>query len=140
MGIGGYDCVRPDQVEWFRQANAAIPNDDPSKGKGFLFVHMPLSEYMNLYNNDNFYGQRGEEICCWALNTGLFGALIEQKTVEWVLCGHDHDNDYYGSIDGINLGYGRKTGHACYGPKNMQRGARVFEVTMNPYSIKTWVR
>lgn len=22
----------------------------------------------------------------------------------------------------------------------MQRGARVFEVTMNPYSIKTWVR
>jgi hypothetical protein len=74
------------------------------------------------------------------LNTGLFGALKEQKTVEWVLAGHDHDNDYYGSFDGINLGYGRKTGHACYGPKNMQRGSRVFEVTMNPYSIKTWVR
>lgn len=54
--------------------------------------------------------------------------------------GHDHDNDYYGEFDGINLAYGRKTGHACYGPNNMQRGARVFEVTMNPYKITTWVR
>jgi hypothetical protein len=119
MGTGGYDCVRPDQIEWFRQANFEVPANDPSKGKGFLFVHIPLSEYMNLYNNENFYGQRGEDICCWALNTGLFGALKEQKTVEWVSCGHDHDNDYYGNFDGINLAYGRKTGHACYGPTGM---------------------
>lgn len=66
--------------------------------------------------------------------------MKEQKTVEWVTCGHDHDNDFYGNYDGINLAYGRKTGHACYGPENMQRGARVFEVTLEPYSIETWVR
>lgn len=95
---------------------------------------------MNLYNNMNFYGKYGESICCWALNTGLFGAMKEQKTVEWVSAGHDHDNDFYGNYDGINLAYGRKTGYACYGPENMQRGARVFEVTMEPYSIETWVR
>ena len=77
MGTGGYDCVRPDQVEWFREANKAIPDSDPSKGKGFLFVHIPLAEYIGLYNNDNFYGKRQEDICCWALNTGLFGAMKE---------------------------------------------------------------
>ncbi|CDW88364.1 metallophosphoesterase [Stylonychia lemnae] len=140
MGVGGYDCVRPDQIEWFRQQNKAIPESDPTKGKGFLFVHIPLSEYINLYNNDQFYGKRQEDICCWAVNTGLFGALKEQKTVEWVTVGHDHNNDYYGNYDGINLAYGRKTGYACYGPDNMQRGARVFEVTLNPYKIETWVR
>lgn len=56
MGVGGYDCVRPDQVEWFRRENKKIPEDDPSKGKGFLFVHIPLGEYTNLYNNMEFYG------------------------------------------------------------------------------------
>lgn len=103
-------------------------------------MHIPLPEYTNLYNNDLFYGKYGEEVCCWSLNTGLFAALIEQKTVQWVSAGHDHNNDYYGTYDGINLAYGRKTGVACYGPKDMQRGARVFEVTMEPYSISTWVR
>lgn len=140
MGVYGYDCVRPDQVEWFRESNRAIPESDPSKGRGFLFVHIPIAEQINLYNNDKFFGTRGEDICCQALNTGIFSAMKEQKTVEWVSVGHDHDNDYYGEYDGINLAYGRKTGYACYGPDNMQRGARVFEVTMNPYSIETWVR
>ena len=45
------------------------------------------------------------------MNTGLFSALVEQKIVEWVSVGHDHDNDYYGLVDGIYLAYGRKTGY-----------------------------
>ena len=49
----------------------------------------------------------------------MFGALKEDKTVDWVTVGHDHNNDYYGNIDGINLAYGRKTGYGCYGPDGM---------------------
>ena len=63
---------------------------------------------------------------------------MEQPTVEWVSAGHDHNNDYYGAYQGINLAYGRKSGFGCYG--NMKHGARVFEVTKEPYSIETWVR
>ena len=95
---------------------------------------------MNLYNDYSFFGHRGEDICCWSVNTGLFSALVEQKTVEWVSAGHDHNNDYYGSYQGINLAYGRKTGYGSYGPSNITHGARVFEVTKDPYSIETWVR
>ena len=54
---------------------------------------------------------------------------MDQKCVEWVVCGHDHNNDYFGKFNGINLAYGRKSGYGAYGPDNMQRGARVFEVT-----------
>ena len=100
-----------------------------------------MIEYVHLYNDYNFFGTKGEEICCWSVNTGLFGALKEQPTVEWVSCGHDHNNDYFGNYEGINLAYGRKTGYGCYGPSwPMKRGARVFEVTKDPYSIQTWVR
>lgn len=84
---------------------------------------------MNLYNDYSYFGQRGEDICCWSVNTGLFAALKEQRTVEWVSAGHDHNNDYYGKYQGINLAYGRKTGFGSYGPANITNGARVFEVT-----------
>lgn len=104
-------------------------------------MHMPMVEYVNLYNDYDFYGHAQEPVCCWSVNTGLFAALKEQPTVEWVSVGHDHNNDYYGSYEGINLAYGRKGGYGCYGPIfPMSRGARVFEVTEEPFSIKTWVR
>lgn len=115
--------------------------DDPSKGKGMLFMHIPLVEYINLYNDYDFYGHAEEPICCQAGNTGLFAAVIEQPTVQWITAGHDHNNDYYGNYLGINMGYGRKGGYGCYGPTfPMMQGARVFEITKEPFSIKTWVR
>ena len=70
----------------------------------------------------------------------MFDAIKEQKTVEWVSVGHDHNNDYYGEYDGIHLAYGRKTGYGSYGPKNLKRGGRIFEITQDPYKIDTWVR
>ena len=62
------------------------------------------------------YGAKYEPVCCQGLDTGLFAAIKEQPTVEWVTCGHDHNNDYQGSYQGINLSYGRKTGYGSYGP------------------------
>ena len=63
------------------------------------------------------------------MNTGLFAALKEQPSVEWVTCGHDHDNDYWGRYQGVNLAFGRKTGFGSYGPDGFKRGARIFEFT-----------
>lgn len=141
MGVHGYDCVHPDQLDWFREQNNAIEDTDPSKGQGFLFMHIPMIEYVHLYNDYNFFGHAEEAVCCQSVNTGLFGALKEQPCVNWVSVGHDHNNDYFGNYEGVNLAYGRKGGYGCYGPSYpMQRGARVFEVTESPFSIKTWVR
>ena len=88
-----------------------------------------MFEFMTMVNNYDFYGTKGEEVCCWSVNTGLFAALKEDSTVEWIVSGHDHNNDYYGNYDGINLAFGRKTGYGSYGPAGMLHGARVFEVT-----------
>lgn len=141
LGIPGYGCIEPSQVSWFRDQNFGIPLSDPSKGKGFLFIHIPLVEYMALYNDYEFYGSRGELVSCPSANTGVFTALKEQPTVDWVTCGHEHANDYYGEYYGINLAYGRKTGYGCYGPTYPSKpGARVFEVTEEPYTIETWIR
>ena len=67
-----------------------------SKGRGILFMHIPIQEYMDMYNFENIYGNKGETVCCQATNTGLFRVIKEQKTIEWISCGHDHNNDYAG--------------------------------------------
>lgn len=140
--VNGYSCVFPDQIKWFRDANSEIPMDDPSKGKGFLWVHIPFNEFLNVVNDYDYYGQKNSPLSCWAVDTGMFAAMKEQPTVNWVSCGHDHCTDLYGEYYGIFLGFGRKTGYGSYGPAPgfITRGARVFEMTKDPWNIDTWVR
>ena len=94
----------------------------------------------NMYNNGEIHGTVGEPVCCFSVNTGLVAAVIEKKVCEWISVGHDHNNDYYGEYNGIKLAFGRKTGFGQYGPDYFRRGARIFEITMDPYSIETYIR
>jgi len=59
-----------------------------------------------------------------------------------VAVGHDHNSDYYGNYNGIMLSYGRKSGYGSYGPKFLLRGARVFEISQDDFTITidTWIR
>lgn len=64
-------------------------------------------------------------------------------TVQWVTAGGDHSTDFWGTYNDIKLSYGRKTGFGSYGPKFMQRGARIFELTKRSsgyVDIETWIR
>ena len=104
-------------------------------------MHIPPPEYMRLYDYFVTMGEKHENVCCWALNTGFVSAMFEERTIDWVLAGHDHNNDYFGNYHGVNLSYGRKTGYGSYGPpKNMQKGARVFEITQDPWLVEFWIR
>jgi hypothetical protein len=94
-------------------------------------MHIPLPEYLDMYNTKIIYGQRYEVVCCSSVNTGLYSAFKEMNNVQAVFCGHDHNNDYWGDYNGIGLYFGRKTGFGGYGPPwYMQRGARVLEFTL----------
>lgn len=43
-----------------------------------------------------------------------------------VFSGHDHNNDYHGLLNGVDLAYVRKTGFGSYGPPiSMRRGGRL---------------
>eukprot|EP00128_Syssomonas_multiformis_P008322 Colp12_sorted_trinity150504_noHs@31960 len=141
-GVKGWGCVNPDQVEWYRKTVAAMKANSTKLPPALAFFHIPLPEFMNLWNNFETYGKLEDEgICCSSVNTGLFAAFKEAGDVVSVHVGHDHNNDFIGNYYGIQLAYGRKTGHGGYGPPaGWKRGARVLEITEQPFSIKTYIR
>ena len=73
-------------------------------------------------------GRKGEDVCCPRKNTNMFEILKNSANTKAIYCGHDHNNDYKGFYEGVELVYGRKTGYGCYGPKDMQRGATVIKL------------
>ena len=131
MGAGGMDCVRRDQIEWFKDKSDALPADDNRRGNGVAFMHHGLQEHMTLVNHYPVHGQKRDKSRCQAVNTGLFSEFKKKGTIQWVSAGGDHSSDFYGDYAGITLGYGRKTGFASFGPKFVQRGARIFDLSVD---------
>ena len=123
-----WGCMKERDVDWYRSTSKQI---DAINGKNIhhlAFFHIPLPEYRNLYNEGYFYGTRDEAVCCPRVNTNAFQAFKEGN-IQATFVGHDHNNDFGGWYDGIELVYGRKTGYGGYGPSVGPQGGRVIELT-----------
>ncbi|KAM9988696.1 hypothetical protein ACTFIY_004739 [Dictyostelium cf. discoideum] len=142
QGIEGWGCVYPDQIEWYRTVSMGLREKYGRVVPAIAFMHIPIPEYMDMWN---FYPVNGSlydtGVCCFSVNTGLFAAFKEMGDIISMHCGHDHDNDFIGEYNGVQLGYGRKSGYGGYGPPTgWKHGARVLEITANPFSISTYLR
>lgn len=141
-GVGGYDWLTFDQVEWYRAQSAALKAQNGGQPLPALaFFHIPLPEY-NQAAADEYAIMRGtrmEKACAPELNTGMFAAMREAGDVMGTFVGHDHDNDYAVMWKGILLAYGRFTGgNTEY--NHLSNGARVILMKEGTRSFSTWIR
>ncbi|MEI6286824.1 MAG: metallophosphoesterase family protein [Bacillota bacterium] len=138
---GEYDRLSPEQINWYRsQSTNYTKNNNNAPLPALMFFHIPLMEYSQLWQSGKVSGTKLETECSPKRNTGMFAALLEKHDVMGVFVGHDHVNDYVGFLQGVALGYGRKSGIGCYGPAPLERGGRVFVLHEGKRSFDTWIR
>ncbi|HEY4390326.1 MAG TPA: metallophosphoesterase family protein [Paenibacillus sp.] len=136
-----YNWVRRDQLNWLAGESARLnPADQAEKVPALAFFHIPVQEYQQMWDTQVCYGNKFEPVCSAPVNSGLFTTLLEMGDVVGTFCGHDHVNDYHGSLYGIRLCYGRATGINTYGRDGFPRGARVIRLTEGEKDFATWLR
>lgn len=156
--LTGYEGVRPEQVEWYKQKSDELKAENGGKVvPSLLFQHIPCKEIYQFldevpYNEagddavfsiDNFKwyklndkvidGVLGEVPCSEPLesHTGQYQAWVEKGDIVGAFFGHDHVNSFYGKTDdGIVMGYNGGTGFSTYG-RGGDRSVRVFEIDEN---------
>lgn len=139
--IGGHGWVREDQIRWFRQAMGRLgPPSAPVSPPVLVFIHIPLPEYEEVWRLGRCQGEKREAVCCPRINTGLFAAMHLAGRVRGVFAGHDHLNDYEGSLHGIRLCYGRASGYNTYGEEDFRHGARIIRLQEGEADFTTWIR
>ncbi len=141
-GIGGYDYIKFDQIQWYRENSAKYTRQNGGTPVPSLaFFHIALPEYNQAASDETaiLVGTRKERACAPQLNSGLFTSMKEMGDIQGVFVGHDHDDDYAVYWKGILLAYGRYTGgDTVY--NNLTNGARVIEMTEGENGFKTWIR
>lgn len=137
--VGGYDFIKRDQIDWYvNKANETKKNF--GHVPALAFFHMPLPEYNDVWDFLRCYGEKNEEVSCPRQNSGLFSAMLEMGNVKGVFVGHDHINDYWGQLCGINLYFGRATGYDTYGKEGYRHGARIIVLSENSEDLATYIR
>lgn len=147
---GGYEAVKPDQIEWYRaqRDNFAVQNQS-AVVPSMAFQHIPVCEMYGIFkrvpkrtkNSVRCYRTHAKEFYildeekCFEMNsfkepasvpdenTGEFNAMKEKGDIKAIFCGHDHKNSFVGTNDGIDLGYTPSSGFNTYGD-GLSRGSR----------------
>ncbi len=136
-----YEWMKESQIAWYKDTSAQLKANYNELIPALMFFHIPLPEWKTLWKSGAAKGNRNEEECTSAVNSGLFDALVKTGDVKGVFVGHDHVNDYVGKLQGIILGYSRSIGYGTYGKEGFSRGGRVFLINENnPLEFKTWMR
>lgn len=125
---GRYSCVKPDQIEWYKQISDKLKvenNGEPVNS--LVFQHIIVGEiydvlqksdskkpyaYKHLYNEDEYYrfdpdrvnyGTIREYPCPGYNNYGQFDAMVQKGDVLAMFTGHDHTNAFAVEYKGIDI-------------------------------------
>jgi len=123
-----WGCIEKYQLDWYDRQSKKIKNKHGKDVHHIAFLHIPIPEYMEMYNNGEFYGEMNEGVGCPDINTGFFERVKKNGDISAMFVGHDHTNNMGGFYKGVELVYGQKSGHNSSGKI---RGARVIVLKEN---------
>ena len=150
-----YSCVKPDQIEWYKQTSEKLKAENNDKVvNSLVFQHIIVGEiydalrksdswksysYKHLYNKEEHYmfdpdrvnyGTIRETPCPGYENYGQFDAMVKNGDVLAMFSGHDHTNAFGVEYKGIDIVNSLSTRYISLF-HSTQCGYRVIEVDEN---------
>ncbi|XP_068663399.1 probable inactive purple acid phosphatase 16 [Aristolochia californica] len=141
-GGGSYpEVISHAQVEWFQQKAEEI-NPDSSVPE-IVFWHIPSKAFRKAAPKFGIHKPcvgsiNKESVASQEAEWGIMKILGKRPSVKAVFVGHNHGLDWCCPYNMLWLCFARHTGYGGYG--NWPRGARIIDITEQPFSLKSWIR
>ncbi|KAJ0703826.1 putative calcineurin-like phosphoesterase domain, ApaH type, phosphoesterase [Helianthus annuus] len=142
-GGGSYpEVISTIQSEWFHNKSQEV-NPDSSIPE-IVFWHIPSKAYKKVAKKvaskrTQCVGSMFEEpVAAQDAEMGMMKLLKKRPSVKAIFAGHNHGLDWCCPYEKMWLCYARHTGYGGYG--TWARGARILEITDEPFSLKSWIR
>ncbi|CAN0901313.1 Probable inactive purple acid phosphatase 28 [Linum grandiflorum] len=147
QGRRTYGWIKESQLHWLRDVSNRNKASSMVASPALAFFHIPIPEIRQLYYQ-KIIGQFQEGVACSSVNAGVLQAFVSMGDVKAVFMGHDHTNDFCGTLSGIWFCYGGGFGYHGYGKAGWPRRARIIlaELEKDEQSwggverIRTWKR
>lgn len=153
---GGYEALPTEKIDWYRGIRDKLREKWGRYIPSMVFQHIPVHEIYNLFDEvdkkhpdavkayrihkGQFFKLKDEfahgDVKLYEpasipdVNTGEFEAMTEKGDVFAMYFGHDHQNNFVGTYQGIDMGFGPSCGFNEYG-NGVERGCRIIELDEN---------
>lgn len=155
---GGYDHVKPSQLDWYAATRDRLAEENGGLVPAIAFQHIIVpeifdaleetdAEHADIPYGDTYYklpdsaapgSILGEGPCPGTVNGGEFQAFKDGGDVLAIVSGHDHVNSFVVPYEGIDLVNTPTCGFHSYG-NTLTRGARVIDLDENdPWHYETF--
>jgi predicted MPP superfamily phosphohydrolase len=126
----GYRRWTKQQIKWYANKRQSVAS--------LIFAHLPLDVYKEI-DPRTMVGDKFEPIYSASGETRLWNTMQDDRVIAYS-CGHDHVNDFCGTVSGSEtmLCYSGGAGYTTYGKTGWPRRARIFE--LNQTHVTTYKR
>jgi 3',5'-cyclic AMP phosphodiesterase CpdA len=94
----------------------------------FAVHHIPTKAYITAMTNGTCSGVLLEPVSHEKETGAAFDQLRRIKSLRACFCGHDHISDISGTVDGVELIFGRSSGWSGYGWEKVRKGGKLYTV------------
>ncbi|MEX2114466.1 MAG: metallophosphoesterase [Pirellulales bacterium] len=119
--------VNRQQLDWF-EAQSRRDVEQQIASPALAMIHIPVVEFEKLRAAEKYQGNYGERVCFDNDAGDTFATLKKSSRIRGIFSGHDHENDYHGQWQEVELIYGRVGGWSAYG--DLPRGGRLIEIDL----------
>lgn len=104
--------INQKQIDWYNWNMDALQSKYGEKPNNMAFFHIPLPQYKDLKEGFE-QGERHEESAIQN-SPGDFFDVFKANNGSHIFVGHDHNNNFITTYDGIKLCYATKSSYNCY--------------------------
>ena len=122
-----YDCFRQDQIKWYEDL-INYTSAEYQGSESLMFYHIPLPEINDAYEKGapiESLGSWGEKACPPKEDPGFFEVIKGLGHTKAMFFGHDHDNDYGRTYEGVDFVYGTKSTDRVYYTEGKLGGLKI---------------
>ena len=159
-GSDVYDCVRKDQIDWYKEVSKTLEAENGGKVPSMAFQHIIVQEIFNaafiptlpalsmrkfvdgsafsfIPNMFKFSGVMYELPCPSYFNDGQWDAFAERGDVLGCVFGHDHVNSFIATYKNIDIIQSPSASFESYAD-NSNRGVRIITIDeKDPWNYET---
>jgi len=118
-----YGRITKQQSLWYEESLGKMGIEN-----NIVFCHFPLPEIMQPALLHEYTGEMHEHPSFSRLDTAFFDVAC-RCGAKGIFFGHDHRNDFCGSVAGVVLAYGHLSGYGVYKAENIEPGGRIIDIT-----------
>ena len=129
----GAKKIEVSQIDWYEWSIESINALAQTTVPNMVFTHVPMTQLKDIYESGEYEGEVYESVSIVSSQGELFEKMLSLGSTRAVFSSHDHNNNFWGSLENIYFKSCSSSGYSGYG--RIPRSVNIINIDTNTLSF-----